>query len=71
MGVKASFMKAEGKCLWNPHSELACPLAEGEYLERTCWDTQDCELCLAWLTPKVIDSRNGKRGESLIKTSNC
>ena len=47
MRVKASSTQAEGRSLRGAGSGLACPIAGGEYLEHTCWDPKDGELCLA------------------------
>ncbi|CAL4129691.1 unnamed protein product [Meganyctiphanes norvegica] len=52
MRVKASFTQAEGRSLRGAGSGLACPIAGGEYLEHTCWDPKDGELCLARMKPE-------------------
>ena len=57
MRVKASSTQAEGRSLRGAGSGLACPIAGGEYLEHTCWDPKDGELCLARL----------KSGETLME----
>ena len=49
MRVKASSTQAEGRSLRGAGSGLACPIAGGEYLEHTCWDPKDGELCLSRL----------------------
>ena len=49
MRVKASSTQAEGRSLRGAGSGLACPIAGGEYLEHTCWDPKDGELCLTRL----------------------
>ena len=57
MRVKASSTQAEGRSLRGAGSGLACPIAGGEYLEHTCWDPKDGELCLARM----------KSGETLME----
>ena len=52
MRVKASSTQAEGRSLRGAGSGLACPIAGGEYLEHTCWDPKDGELCLARMKPE-------------------
>ena len=52
MRVKASSTQAEGRSLRGAGSGLACPIAGGEYLEHTCWDPKDGELCLASMKPE-------------------
>ena len=57
MRVKASSTQAEGRSLRGAGSGLACPIVGGEYLEHTCWDPKDGELCLARM----------KSGETLME----
>ena len=60
MRVKASSTQAEGRSLRGAGSGLACPIAGGEYLEHTCWDPKDGELCLNRVKPgeTLVEARS-------------